>query len=261
LIAAALNQGSTEDAMNIAGNTAIITGAASGIGRELALVLAERGAARLLLWDVDDDGLAETCRRVEAAGAHALLRRTDVADLADLAAAFAQAAERGYDIVFNNAGVVVGKPEYPEASLERIDLLVRINLTAVLVGTKFAIEHLSARGGGVIVNTGSQGATWGRLPDAPYRATKAAVYHLTECCRELAASANVRVCAFHPGATQTPILQKLTGGEPPPAWVAERMAQIRLLDPREVAVAAIALVEDDTRVENLLLPNAEAAPA
>ena len=245
--------------MEITGKTAIVTGAASGIGRELALVLAERGARRLLLWDIDEAELAQTCRRAEAAGARALPRRTDVADLADLSAAFAQAAEGGYDIVFNNAGIVVGKPEYPQTAVERIDLLVRINLTAVLVGTKFAIDHLSARGGGVIVNTGSQGATWGNLPDAPYRATKAAIYHLTECCRALAQSARVRVCAFHPGATETPILAKLTGGEPPPPWVAERMARIRLLDARDVALAAVALVEDDTRVENLLLPNPEPA--
>lgn len=241
--------------MDIKGKSALITGAASGFGRELAIALAERGAAGLILLDIDQPGLAETAERVAALGGRPILRRTDVADLQDLVAGFAEAAGHGYDLCFNNAGIVAGLPEYPDTDPARIDLQVRINLTAVLVGVELAIAHLRGRGGGVIVNTGSTGATWGNLADAPYRATKAAIFHLTECCRSLGASDNIRVCAFHPGGTKTPILGKMYGGQPEPPWVIERRSHFRMLEVREVIDPVIAMVEDDARIENLIIRN------
>jgi 3-oxoacyl-[acyl-carrier protein] reductase len=245
--------------VDIRGQAALVTGAGSGIGRAFAMALAERGATRLVMLDIDEVGLAVTARQVVSLGAQAMTRRTDLADLDDLAAAYDAAAADDYAICFNNAGIVPGLPNFPETCDARIDQVIRVDLTAVVVGTRRAIRHLSARGGGVIVNTGSTAAVNPVLDDIPYRVAKAGVHYLTDCCRSLAQSAGVRVNAIHPGGTDTPILAKLGGDGRAPAWAQDRLRTIRLWTAREIAEAAMGLVEDDRRAgENLVLQNQSA---
>ena len=242
--------------MDIKGKSALVTGAASGIGRALAQHLAARGAAKLILIDIDEAGLAETAAQVKAKGAQTCLRRADVSDIQDLEAAFDEAGRINYDICFNNAGIVEGPPGFPGVSATRIALLISINLTAVLIGTKRAIEHMTPRGGGVIINTGSTASVRANYSDAPYRASKAGVSHLTKCCKELAETSNIRVNAVHPGGTETPILGKMRGDGEPSEWSKKIMAKIRFWTADEIAEAAMGLVEDDSRIaENLVLFN------
>jgi len=163
--------------MDIAGKAALITGAAAGIGRAIAVALADRGARHLTLCDIDDRGIAETAVLAGRRGAAVALRRLDVADCADYAD-YGRALEEadrdeGLAIVINNAGIVAGLPEYPHTALERIAQVVSVNLTAVIAGTAVAARFMSARGGGVIVNTASMTAFRPRLLDAQYRASKA----------------------------------------------------------------------------------------
>jgi NAD(P)-dependent dehydrogenase (short-subunit alcohol dehydrogenase family) len=119
--------------MDITGKAAIVTGASAGIGRATALALARAGARGIMLADIDAAGLAETARLVEAEGAEALLLPTDVTRIADLERLYAD-TQRGFggiDIVVNNAGIVSGPPPFPETPLERIALVIAIDLTAV----------------------------------------------------------------------------------------------------------------------------------
>jgi len=233
--------------MIIQGKAALITGAAGGIGRAVAVALADRGVRHLTICDIDDTGLAETAALAGNRGTTVTKRQLNVADFQELERALEEANLReGLDIAVNNAGIVAGPPDYPQIPLERIALLMSINLTAVTIGTAVAARIMTSRGGGVIINTASTTAFHPKLMDAPYRASKAGVIMLTQCCKDLSAG-GVRVNAVAPGITDTPILNKLGDGAVRPSWLANAMDAVRVLPAEEVAAAFISLIEDDSK--------------
>lgn len=241
--------------MHIEGKAALITGAAAGIGRAIAVALAEKGVRHLTLCDIDDKGLGETTALAGRWGAAVTSRRLNVADHQDCERAFEEANHTaGLDIVINNAGIVA--PDYPDTPLEQISLLVSVNLTAVIAGTAVAARLMTARGGGVIINTASMTAFRPGLADAPYRASKAGVVMLTRCCKALSAQ-GVRVNAIAPGITDTPILVKAGlvkagDGCSSRAWLESAMPGIRIRSPEEMAAAVIGLIEDDDKAGEVL---------
>ncbi|MFC4295887.1 SDR family NAD(P)-dependent oxidoreductase [Novosphingobium tardum] len=229
--------------MDIKGKTALITGAAAGIGRATAIAFAERGATRLLIADVDEAGLAETARLAAGDGTRVDVCKLDVTDSDAFAALFD--GDASIDIVFNNAGIVSGPPPYPGTPIKRIELLVAINLTSVIVGTTLAVRHMQAHGrGGAIVNTASTGALNPYIDDAPYAASKAGVVMFSRSCGALKDRDGIRVNAVLPGVTETPILEKLGGGERP-EWLGPIMEGIRIHQPSDIAAAVVRIVEDD----------------
>jgi len=243
--------------MEVEGKSAAVTGAATGIGRASAIAIAARGARQVFLIDVDAERLAETADLVKAAGAEPIVKRFDLSDSTGMSGLFAEIeAQGGLDILHNNAGIMSGPPAFPDTPLHRIPLLISINLTAVILGTRLAIEILRRRGGGTIVNTASQGALrYGRsqvagrselLEDAPYAASKAGVQMFTQSCFPLHAMYNIRVNAICPGVVDTPILAS-TGGASPADWVQPMIARVRPLTPERVAEAVIALIQDESR--------------
>lgn len=232
--------------MNISGRAALISGAAAGIGRATAVALARKGAARLVLVDIDASGLEETARLVEAEGSRGLVEIVDVTDGAALQSVFDRAfAGGGLDIVFNNAGILSGPPAFPDTPLDRIRQVVAINFTAVIEATWHAIRGMKAAGrGGVIINTSSTGGLNPYLSDAPYAATKAGVLMYSRSCGPLKDSDGIRVNAVCPGVTDTPILAK-TGGDRVADWLEPLLEQIEILQPEDIARAVIGLIEDD----------------
>ena len=243
--------------MEISGKTALVTGCATGIGQAGALALARKGACRVFLVDIDAAGLEGTAQKVADTGSEAIAKRVDLADPAAVMALFREVeAEGGIDILFNNAGIMSGPPAFPATPPERIPLLIAVNLTAVILCSRLAIDLFSRRGGGVIVNTSSQGALrYGRsevagrrelVEDAPYAASKAGVQMFTQTCAPLRESHNIRVNAVCPGVVDTPILAS-TGGDRPAAWLEPQLARTRKLAPEDVADAVVALIEDDSR--------------
>lgn len=230
--------------MDIKGKTAVITGAAAGIGRATAVTFARLGAARLILCDIDEAGLAETAHQAAAHGVAVETRRLDVTDADALAAVFEGAG--AIEIVFNNAGIVSGPPPYPGTPIKRIEQLVAINLTSVIVGTTLAVRHMQAHGrGGAIVNTASTGALSPYIDDAPYAASKAGVLMFSRSCAALKERDGIRVNAVLPGVTETPILEKLGGGERP-AWLGPIMEGIRVHRPEDIADAVVRIIEDES---------------
>jgi 3-oxoacyl-[acyl-carrier protein] reductase len=233
--------------MDIKGRSALITGAAAGIGRATAISLARKGAAKIILADIDETGLRETAALVKDAGSTSIVRRVDVTDTAALERLFDEAErEGGLDIVFNNAGILSGPPAFPDTPLARIELLIAINFTAVVTGTWLAIRHMKRRGGGVIINTSSTGGLNPYLADAPYAATKAGVLMLSRSCGPLREMNNIRVNAVCPGVTNTPILAK-TGGDRVAEWLEPLLKQIKVLEPEDIAAAVCGLIEDDSK--------------
>ncbi|GGE03775.1 oxidoreductase [Polymorphobacter glacialis] len=228
--------------MNIPGKSAIVTGAASGIGRASAVALAARGAARIVLVDVDAAGLAGTAA---AMARHSAVVEQVVLDLADIGATADWFAGQGaVDILHNNAGVVSGAPQFPDADALRLHWIIDVNLTSLVTATQIMAQAMRDNGGGVIVNTVSTVALGTGFRDAMYATTKAGVMMFTRCCAPLKDDWNVRVAAVLPGLTDTPILFK-TGADGAADWMAPVLANNERCSAEDIAEGVIDLVEDD----------------
>jgi NAD(P)-dependent dehydrogenase (short-subunit alcohol dehydrogenase family) len=186
----------------------VITGAGSGMGREMALIAARQGAL-LAVSDWDAQGLAETVDLLKAAGAREL--RSDVVDvsdraaMADLAEAVVQQFGR-VNMLVNNAGVSV-TGDFEEMSYEDFDWIVGVNFNGVVNGTKEFLPHLIASGDGALVNISSLFGLISMPGQTAYNATKYAVRGFTEALREemLINGHPVTVTCIHPGGIKTGI--------------------------------------------------------
>ena len=183
---------------------ALVTGAASGIGRATAILLAGRGAAVACL-DVNADGLAETAAAI---GERALPIPCDVTDLAAVEAAVSQAAADlgGLDAVANVAGVGDFTGDVAEIAPEEWARVLAVNLTGPFHVSRAAIPHLRAAGGGAIVNVSSQFGLVGCLASPAYCASKAGLIGLTRAMAIDHTEEGIRVNCVCPGPVDTPML-------------------------------------------------------
>jgi NAD(P)-dependent dehydrogenase (short-subunit alcohol dehydrogenase family) len=187
-----------------AGKVAVITGAGSGIGRELARQLAAKGA-RLALSDVNAAGLAETARLI---GAKSEVR-TYPLDVSSRVAVFAHADEVKRDLgaahyVFNNAGVSLCAT-IEHATIEEIEWLLSINLWGVIYGTKAFLPMMLAQREGCIVNLSSVFGLVAIPSQGLYHISKYGVRGLTECLWRELEGTGVRAVSVHPGGIRTAI--------------------------------------------------------
>jgi 15-hydroxyprostaglandin dehydrogenase (NAD) len=234
--------------MEISGKSAVVTGAASGIGRASAIALAKAGA-KVIVADMDEAGGAQTVDLVGAAGGIALFRRCDVTQTEDIAAAFACALEHfgRFDIVYNNAGV--GGEDLFADEPGPWQKMIDINLTAVIDGTRIAVREMKRTGqGGVVINTASMGGLL-PMPGSPvYAATKAGVINFTRSLAYLALEERIRVNAICPSFTDTPLVRR--GGDERMDEMAKQVGGI--LMPEDIAAGVIELVEDDSRAGSIM---------
>jgi len=188
------------------GRVVAITGAASGIGRELARVLAGRGA-KLALSDWNEAGLKETGTLLDD-GVEFISTVLDVADRRAVAAWAAEVADHfgQVNMVVNNAGVSVAG-DFLEMTYEDFDWIVGINFLGVVNGTKEFLPHLVASGEGYLVNISSLFGLISMPGQSAYNATKYAVRGFTEAIREemLVGKYPVSVTCVHPGGVKTGI--------------------------------------------------------
>jgi NAD(P)-dependent dehydrogenase (short-subunit alcohol dehydrogenase family) len=235
------------------GRTALISGGASGIGREAVALFAAEGAA-VVVADRDEDRGADAAAAVEAAGGRAHFVAADVSRAADVEAAVA-AAERVYGalhVLFNNAGIFPAGDGSPVDTSEEVwDRVMNVNLKGVFLGCKYGIPALERAGGGSIINTASFVAVVGAATSQiAYTASKGGVLALT---REVAveyARRGIRANALCPGPVNTPLLADLLAD---PAARARRMVHLpmgRLAEASEVARAALFLACDDSAYVN-----------
>jgi NAD(P)-dependent dehydrogenase (short-subunit alcohol dehydrogenase family) len=236
-----------EETMRLEGKVAVITGAASGIGRATARIFAAEGA-RLMLGDTDEEGVQQAAADAEGeAGA----LRTDVTVGADMRQLIDAAVERygKIDIIYNNAGV--GMPgSILDRSEEDFDRVVSVNLKGVFLGCKYAMPHLLANPeGGAIVNMSSNGGLIGRPGDPLYVATKHAVMGLTKSLALAYADRRIRVNAVCPGPIDTPMIwQGFEPGTDREAFIRRAVSSCptpRMASPDEVARAVLFLASDE----------------
>lgn len=190
------------------GKTCVVTGAGGGIGRELAISLAEHGA-RLAISDIDEKGLAETRAAVSKLGNDVRAQRLDVADKQSVFQYRAIVNEQFGVVhqVYNNAGISGGGRSIAETPDDLIDRVININLMGVLNGSRAFLPDLIASGSGVLVNVSSLNGLMAQPNVAIYCLTKYAVRGLTEAIRAdaLFYEENLQVVTVHPGGVKTNI--------------------------------------------------------
>jgi NAD(P)-dependent dehydrogenase (short-subunit alcohol dehydrogenase family) len=226
------------------GKVAVITGAASGIGRASARRFAAEGASVAVADLSIDDGAA----LADEIGGRFF--RVDVAEEASVASLYdaVVAAYGGIDVLFNNAGI--SPPEDDSILTTPLDAWQRVqdvNLTSVYLCCRFGIPHLLARGGGSVINTASFVAVLGSATSQiSYTASKGGVLAMSRELGVQFARQNIRVNALCPGPVNTPLLQELFASDPERA--ARRLVHVpmgRFAEPEEIASAALFLASDD----------------
>jgi NADP-dependent 3-hydroxy acid dehydrogenase YdfG len=185
---------------------AIVTGAASGIGRALAEELARRGA-EVVLADRQAELIREVARRIEANGGRASAEELDVRDLAAFEAVVARVLRRSerIDLLFNNAGIAVGGEAEGYAPEDWSDVF-DVNVRGVANGVQAVYPHMISRRSGSIVNTASVLGLFATPGQASYTASKHAVVGMSKVLRVEARAHGVNVSVLCPGAVWTPIL-------------------------------------------------------
>ena len=237
--------------MNLEAKTALVTGAAMGIGFAVAQALRDEGALVIVA-----DRESEAGKRA-AAELGGLFVRVDVAEDDELRRMI-ETAERfggGLDILVNNAGGVA-EPVYPDAPVERWDRVLAVNLRAVMLSTQLALEPLRRRGGGAIVNVASVAGLGAGPHGAPeYAAAKAGVVRLTSALGSLAAE-GIRVNAICPDYVDTPAMER---------GLAELSEEERadlpaLVSPDAIAADVLNLIRDDSLAGHVLVRFADEQP-
>jgi len=228
--------------MRLKDKVAVVTGAASGMGKAIAELYAQEGA-KVIVSDLNKEGAEAVAAGIKAAGGEAIAIRTNVADLEDINAMIDTAVQQygTLDILVNNAGIMDNMAPVGEVDDEKWDLIFDINTKGVMRAIRKAIPIFLEKGKGVIVNTASTGGFSGAHAGAAYTASKHAVIGITKNTGFMYAQKGIRCNAIAPGATITNIAStmknvdefgasrtKVTQGVIPRAGQPEEIAQVAL---------------------------------
>jgi NAD(P)-dependent dehydrogenase (short-subunit alcohol dehydrogenase family) len=204
----------------------LVTGAASGIGKDTAVCFASEGARAVVIVDRDGQGLGDTGREISLAGAEALPVTADIGDESQVRSLFDAIRVRygSLDCAHNNAAISAPRIPVVETSLAQWQTMLQVNLTGTFLCLRGELELM--RAGGAIVNTASVESFVGLEGRAAYSASKHGVLGLTKCAAAEAAPRGIRVNAICPGSVDTPLVRRLRGNNE--ELLAQRAAAVPL---------------------------------
>jgi 3-oxoacyl-[acyl-carrier protein] reductase len=227
--------------MRFEGQTAIVTGAARGIGLAIATRLASEGAG-VMIADVDLDEAEWAAANI---GDNAVPQRLDVTEPASWDATVREAQQRWgrIDALVNNAGIAGRSAPIWELTLDEWQQLIDIDLTGVFLGCRAVIPVMIERGGGRIVNIASIAGKEGNPNAVPYSAAKSGVIGLTKAVAKEVATKGIFVNAVAPAVIETPILAQVS--EEHIRYMTSRIPMGRVGQPAEVAALVAFLLSPD----------------
>lgn len=233
------------------GKVAVITGAASGIGRATALCLARAGAA-IVVADLNTQGGEQVTSEIAANQGKAVFQHTDVTSEADIRSVVSRAVKEygRLDIMFNNAGLVGAVGPIEQVAAEDWDRTMAVLLRSVFLGIKYAVEPMRKAGGGSIISTSSVASFLPAPQLAAYAAAKGAVISLTRAAALQLGADKIRVNCICPGIINTPIWGVLPELKDPAvlaAAFANAQPLPRVGKPEDVASMVLFLASDESQ--------------
>lgn len=234
----------------VSGKVAIVTGGASGIGKEACLLLAKEGA-KVVVADMDPSG-ASVAAEISRSG-EAIFLKLDVSEEASVEKAFAEAKDRfgRIDILVNNAGITGVKKPTHEITAEEWDRVMDVNVKGVFYCTKHAIPYMKAAGGGSIINIASVIGMVAYTAAPPYVASKAAVRLMSKTDALIYSKDRIRVNAIVPGYIWTPLIEnalKAEGNVEAGKKALEALHPIgHLGEPLDIAYGILYLASDESK--------------
>lgn len=240
--------------MRMENRNGVVTGAASGLGREIAKLFAAEGA-RVVIADLNEEGAEAVAAEITGAGGTAVAQVCDVTDEQQVIAALSRSESEfgSLDYLANNAGVQLEKP-LDETSNEEYDWIFDVNVRGVFWGCKHAVLKMRGSGGGSIVNTASALSLISDPFLPVYTATKHAVLGLTRSVGVAYASEGIRCNCVCPGDMQTPMIERYWEATGDPEKAKEEMASMypakKIGQPAEVARAVLFLASEEASYVN-----------
>ena len=232
------------------GKTAIITGAARGIGAKSAELFSREGA-NVAIWDVNSDRGETVVNDIVEIGGHAIFCECDVTDSAQIVNASRQVESKfgNPNVLFNNAGIaVVGElEEITEADWDR---QYNVNVKSIYLVSRTIIPLMRDAGGGSIINMASESAFVGFPMHPAYTSSKAAVVHLTRSMAVRYAENNIRVNSLCPGTINTELYKEFLEQQDDPEGINKEITDLHPLgigEPEDIAWAAVYLASDESR--------------
>jgi NAD(P)-dependent dehydrogenase (short-subunit alcohol dehydrogenase family) len=227
---------------------AVVTGAASGIGRAAVTLFVQEGA-EVMAVDCDAEALEET---VQSLTGKVLPFVADVTNEGQIAAAMAQAAEEfgGIDVLVPNAGIFGRHAHIKDCPMDVFNRVMEVNVAGVVTTMKWAIPHMISRGGGAIVITSSVGAVVGNPGSVAYAASKHALSGVMKVAAAELAPYKIRVNTVNPGLVDTPMIHRIEADLCPEdrekgrAKLQDATLLKRYVDPAEVAELILYLASD-----------------
>ena len=232
----------------LTGKRALITGAASGIGRATAELFAREGAAVAVV-DVDEVGGRAVAQAIEGEGGRAIFVHCDVTRAADCQAAVQETVDKlgGLDVLFNNAGII-RRATVIDTTEEEWDRVMAVNVKSIFLLSKYAVPVMAQAGGGAIINTSSGWGLVGGRNAVSYCASKGAVVNMTRAMALDHGAENIRVNCICPGDTDTPMLRSEAQqlGESEDIFLADAADRPlrRVGQPADIAQAVLYLASD-----------------